>query len=1317
MAFKKIENKELSKLFSKSSRLRNKDRIKLRKIIRKTDRQKEISPEDIENLSKEFNKAEDNFQNIKNSIPKITFDENLPINTKRDEIKDLIINNQVVIIAGETGSGKTTQIPKICLEAGRGLKGEIACTQPRRIAAVSVSERIAEELGQSIGDSVGYKIRFGEKRSKNTVVKIMTDGILLAETLSDKYLDSYDTIIIDEAHERSLNIDFILGFLSNLIKKRKDLKLIITSATIDTEKFSKAFDNAPIIEVSGRMYPVETIYLPPEVSDNKNEEPDLSKLAADSVDLLNNEEPGDILIFMPTENDIIETMEKLKGRKDNKTTILPLYARLPAHMQQKVFKPVSGRKIVISTNVAETSLTIPGIKYVIDTGLARIPKYIASSRTTSLLVSPISKSSADQRMGRCGRVSNGICIRLYSEENYNERPRFTLPEILRSNLADVLLKMTALKLGNIKDFPFIDRPESKNINDGYNLLTELDAIRETKKPGFYKLTATGEQMSKIPLDPKLSRMLIMASHLGCLDEVAVIVSGLTANDPREYPEDAKEKALQAQRIFVDPISDFMTLLNIWEKYKKESQNKFSTGATGKFSKKYFMSFRRLKEWRDLYSQIKDILFEEKIKDINLNISKSIEKNQDVSPAYEAIHKSILSGYLSNIAVKTEKNFFKAAKNREVMIFPGSGIFNKTKDWIVSAEIVETSRLFARTAGYIKPEWAAETGSQLLKQNIFDPHYEKDSGRVVAYAQKSLFGLVLVADEKVSYGKINRDDASRIFISQALLTGEIKNPPEFLKKNIRLADEITDLEERLRKRDILVSEDAVIDFYEKRIPGVFDIRTLRNIVRKKGDKFLLMKKQDLMNYDPENTIKDDFPDFLEVGEEKFKFSYSFNPGEKNDGVTISIPAQKAAAVSKEHLEPVVPGLLKEKIEAVLRGLPKKYRTAMNPIREKAEIIHRELKPDNKPLAMNLSKFIKKRFNINIPPRDIADVEVSDHLKMRIELTDAKGSRIKVSRNPLILKTIDNSNLPDSKKITKFKNDFQKQDIKEFQTIPKIVKVYPDMPNSPVFYPGYQAVDNSINLKLFKTKQEADNSNISGVKEFYLRKFPTEIKNLKKQVKLKNINKNLFSLFQKKEDIEKGLFDSIINEVFCKNIKDEAEFTEYADKVKAERRLNFLTQEKMENTISTLENYFETMEFLKSLEAKYFSTKLILELILDCQKNLREIVPLNFYSLYSKDEIARLPKYIKALQIRSQRGIAGPAKDSQKRKTIEKLQAKLKILLGELSENSSNEKKNLIEEFFWDIEELKVSVFAQELKTSYPVSEKKLEKKFMEIAKMI
>ena len=698
----------------------------------------------------------------------------LPITAKKEEIIAAIREHSVVIISGETGSGKTTQIPKFCLAADRGIDGRIGCTQPRRIAAITVAERIAEEIGEAPGQSVGYKIRFTDKTGPDAYIKIMTDGMLLAETQGDPFLRAYDTLIIDEAHERSLNIDFILGILKTLVRKRADLKLIITSATIDTEKFSRAFDNAPIIEVSGRTYPVELRYAPG-ASDDELSHMEKAALAVDR--LIAESRTGDILVFMPTEGDIRETIELIEGRNHRGITVLPLFARLSAADQHRVFSTPVGRKIIVATNIAETSLTIPGIKYVVDTGLARISQYNPRTRTTGLPVTSISRSSADQRMGRCGRVANGVCVRLFPEEDYLERPRFTKPEILRANLAEVILRMISLNLGNISAFPFLDMPPGPSIQDGFNLLFELGAITQAAAPAKGKkqpaspvvLTEKGKLMAAMPIDPRLSCMLIEAAAQKCLPEVLIIAAALSIQDPRERPAEKAAEADRAHARFKDPTSDFVTLLNIWKAYqeawkqnRKCGNSRNSAGkvlypsgecANGAIFTASFNPLWKRPTCRPLFPPTKKPASTEK------------NSNREFGEAYEKIHKSILSGFLSNIAIKKEGNIYQAAKDRQAMLFPGSGLFNQSRQWIVAAEMVETSRLFARMAAHIDPAWLEAIGRDRCKYTYFDPHWERSRGNVVASEQVSLFGLIIVPAKSILYGRIRPEEASDIFIQK------------------------------------------------------------------------------------------------------------------------------------------------------------------------------------------------------------------------------------------------------------------------------------------------------------------------------------------------------------------------------------------------------------------------------------------------------------------------------------------------------------------------------------------------------------------------
>ncbi len=746
------------------------------------------------------------------NLPKPHFNKNLPIFLKKDEIISSILKNRVVIIAGETGSGKTTQIPQFCLAAGRGINGIIGCTQPRRIAAIYVAKRIALELKTDLSKAVGYKIRFSDKTDKNSYIKIMTDGILLAELQKDSLLYQYDTIIVDEAHERSLNIDFTLGILKTLLKKRKDLKVIITSATIDTEKFSKAFDNAPVIEASGRTFPVETRYMPAV----KEEDADYVDMAVKAVNRIEMESRfGDILIFMPTEADIKETCARLQ-RNSTTNIIMPLYARLAGASQKGVFERFDKRKIIAATNIAETSITIEGIKYVVDTGFARILKYNPATQISSLPIDRISKSSAEQRKGRCGRVENGICIRLYSEENYNSRPLYTLPEILRSNLADVILKMLFLRLGDIYKFPFIDAPDAKRIKDGFKLLSDLGAIKPAGKK--YMLSEKGALMAKMPIDVRLAAILIESFQTQSEEEALIIVSALSGRDPRERPLEKTEQADAAHKKFTDADSDFVSYLNIWKRYSEAFESDRSKSqikkTKAKFCRANFLSFKRMLEWEDIYFQITTMIKANKIKIKPEDCKTTNKKDKKFSDKYQAIHKALLSGFLSNIAVKKEKNIYKAAKDKEVMIFPGSALFNKAKEWVVSAEFVKTSAVFARINGNIDPQWLEEIFADKCKYSYYSPHWEKKRGEVIAYKKTILNGLVISEGKKVSYGKINPAEASEIFIRSALIEKDIEDNFEFLRHNKSLENNIIEMENRLRRKDIMAPEESIYNFYAK-----------------------------------------------------------------------------------------------------------------------------------------------------------------------------------------------------------------------------------------------------------------------------------------------------------------------------------------------------------------------------------------------------------------------------------------------------------------------------------------------------------------------
>jgi len=1262
----------------------------------------------------------------KQNLPRLTYNPDLPITDKKNEIIDLILKNQVLIISGETGSGKTTQIPKFCIAAGRGIDGKIGCTQPRRIAATTVARRIAEELGEELGRSVGYKIRFKDKTGVDSFIKIMTDGILLAETRNDKYLNEYDTIIVDEAHERSLNIDFILGVLKTLLKKRKNLKVIITSATIDTEKFSKAFDNAPVIEVSGRMYPVDVQYFGMEQETEGSDERTHVEMAAFAVDKLQKKSLyGDIIVFMPTEQDIRETCEILEGRNYKSAIILPLYARLSSSEQSKVFSRLAGRKIIVATNIAETSITIPGIKYVIDTGLARISRYNPRSRATSLPVVAISRSSADQRKGRCGRVENGICIRLYSEQDFLSRTLFTPPEILRANLAEVILRMIALKLGNIEDFSFIDRPAARSIRDGFDLLLELGAIkpvkraRKSKEGNVFLLTEKGRLMAQMPVDPRLSRMLVEANQEGCLNEVVVIASALSIQDPRERPVEKSREADQMHALFRDPLSDFITLLNIWEKYHVVRQKEKSTNRMKKFCKKHYLSFKRIREWRDIHAQIAAILQEFGVRGQGSGKANNSEQ-EFYSKQYEAIHKSILSGFLSNIAVKKEKNIFQAAKGKEVMIFPGSGLFNKAKTWIVAAEMVETSRLFARTVANIDSRWLEALGKNQCKYTYLKPHWERSRGEVVACEQVSLYGLIIVPERPISYGRINPGEASEIFIRSALVEGDIREPLPFMEHNRRLIDEISSMENRLRKRDILISDEDIFAFYHKRLEGIYDIRTLKQHLKKRGtDVFLRMKKDDLLRYFPDEEELSLFPDKITLGTHRFQCNYSFEPGSRDDGLTIKVPSALAATVPAESVEWLVPGLYREKISALIKSLPKDYRKQLVPVANTADIIANEMPEESTSLIAALSKFILGRFRVDIPPSIWSEAQLPDHLKMRISITGPKGEVISSGRDKTILSR-NISGMADQDKIDEFECAKKEREIInitkwDFGDLPDTITITGKHGTKWVVYPGLESENKSIKLRLSRKRDKAVESHKKGVAALFAIYFSKDLKFLKKSLILPKDKKKIANYFGGAKIFEQRLYVSIINRLFCRNIRTEDEFYSYAGSTGPD--IIKKGQELINKILPVLEVYHETRSAICNLENAGKPGSNTAQFFDSIRNELSRLVPERFVDLYNNERLTHITRYIKAIGIRAQRASINFEKDELKAKKLKIYINRLNEILKQLSSSVSEEKKKAIEEYFWLIEEYKVSVFAQELKTALPVSEKKLDKKLKEIERMV
>jgi len=1233
----------------------------------------------------------------------------LPIVSRKGEIVRAIQKHPVVIISGETGCGKSTQIPKMCLEAGRGRHGRIACTQPRRIAAITIAARIASEMGDPAGRAVAYKIRFDDRTTRDTRVKILTDGMLLAETQSDHRLREYDTLIIDEAHERSLNIDFLLGIVHTLLPARPELKLIITSATLDIEKFRRAFDDAPVLQVGGRMYPVEVEYRPPAPEDIEDGESDYVESAVKAVEHLRRDRPpGDVLVFMPTEQDILETCEILEGKRFSGVAILPMFARLPASELGRAYT-VTGPKIVVATNVAETSLTIPRIKYVVDTGLARIAQYLPGSRVNSLPIRPISQSSADQRKGRCGRVQAGVCVRLYSEDDCAARPRFTPPEILRANLAEVVLRMIDLKLGPPLKFPFVDRPHPKNVEDGYEALVELGAIRRLGEEVV--LTDNGRLMARMPLDPRISRILIEARGEGCLGEAAVIAAALSIRDPRERPPD---KAVQADAMhapFRHPDSDFLTLLQIWDRFHGGWDKALSHSQKRKFCHDHFLSFPRMREWVFVHNEILEILEEMRLP---FGPAPSGEKREFDKARYAAVHKSVVSGYLSNIAVHKDRNIYTAAKSREVMIFPGSTLFGKNVSWIVAAEMVKTSRLFARTAARVSPEWLEALGGELCRYSYSGERWDKKRGEGVAEEKVTLFGLEIVAGRAVPYGRVDPEAAHRLFVRAALLGGEVRESFGFLTHNLALRRDIEAVEKKLRRRDYLVSDETIAAFYSRRLEGIFDIRGLKERIRRcGGDAFLKMTREDLLRALPNEGELACFPDAVSFSGKTFSVTYAFAPGEEADGATLNVPMALLNRVAPEPLEWGVAGQFAEKIEAMIKGLPKRYRKLLVPANEKAEVIVRDMPRGEGSLFDALHRFVKQRFRADVPPAEWARADIPKHLKMRMALLDGQGKAVAASRDFEELrrqrKEAARAAASDPGVWARGRENWERTGINRWDcgTLPEMISIGPGA----VAFPGLEAAGGSVNIRLFKTQDEARRAHVQGVETLLLLKFAKDLKFMERHLGLPVEYQRTALYFGGKAALEKMLLDALRLDVFRKNIRSEEEFKSYGETVVGQlfERAHILWSA----VKPVLDAYQAVRASLYVIEQARAANKAVIAVCAEIRTELEKLIPADFPVRVGIDRLPHLARYIEALGLRAERAQNDPEKDKRKEAQAEVFVQTLAKLGKELDPDSSPEKREAVEEFRWLVEEFKVSLFAPELKTAVPVSPQRLSRRLKEI----
>ncbi|TMO41802.1 MULTISPECIES: ATP-dependent RNA helicase HrpA [unclassified Pseudoalteromonas] len=1226
------------------------------------------------------------------ALPKVTYPEQLPVSQKKDDIKQAIANNQVVIIAGETGSGKTTQIPKMCLELGRGVDGYIGHTQPRRLAARSVANRIAEEMQCELGQQVGFKIRFSDQVSDNSYIKLMTDGILLAEIQQDRYLNQYDTIIIDEAHERSLNIDFILGYLKNLLPKRPDLKVIITSATIDPERFSKHFDNAPIIEVSGRTFPVEVRYRPTTEINKDEMEADGDQLQGifDAVDELCDEGPGDILIFMNGEREIRDTADALSKRNLKGTDVLPLYSRLSNAEQNRIFAPHSRRHIILATNVAETSLTVPGIRYVIDPGTARISRYSYRTKVQRLPIEPISQASANQRKGRCGRIEAGICIRLYSEEDFNSRPEFTDPEILRTNLASVILQMLGLGLGDMQQFPFVQAPDSRNINDGLTLLEELEAIKPAKRHKKTELTKSGRSLSRLPVDPRLAKMVLTADGLGALREVIIIVAALSIQDPRERPQEKRGAADEKHGRFDDPDSDFIAFLNLWN-YLEEQQSELSNSQFRKLCQKDFLAYMRIREWQDIVYQLSTVCNEMGMK-ATTNVADS-----------DRIHQSLLSGMLSHIGFKDEKQIYKGARNSQFHIFPGSGLFKKSPKWIMAAELVETSKLYARINARIDLKWVEGFAQHLVKRSYSEPHWEKKPGAVIAFEQQTLYGLLIVNKRRCVYSNIDPKVSRELFIRTALVEQELGQNEGFLQYNQELIEDIQVLENKSRRRDILVDEQTLFEFYDKKIPQDVNNRAAFNKwwkgQKQKDKRFLHMSREELMQHGADHVTEFDYPDTWQQENLLLPLAYHFDPGQAVDGVAVQIPVALLNQVQETGFDWHIPAFRHELICALIKSLPKTIRRNFVPAPNYADAVLAAIEPMQGNLIDAISTRLLRMTGVRVEP-DAWDLStLAPHLRLQFEVRDENDKLLARGLNLTKLKAQLQGKVTDTLSKVADKG-IEKADLTEWS--------FGELPSSYVkkqgqyeikAFPALVDKKDSAAVELFDNEHKAQQAHQQGLRRLVLLNVPSPIKYLQQNLPNKSKLGLYFNPFGKVNDLIDDCIAAAVDSLLTKygNIRTAEAFEKAKEQIRGE----------LGDTVVEIATQVEQVLSIAHGLNKRMKGRVDLTMITahgDIKSQLQSLVFKGFVSQHGAAKMTDLIRYLKAIERRLEKLPVDPNRDRLCVLELEKVAEQYQKLTNKIPKGMPVPEE--ISNIFWMQQELRVSLFAQTLGTPYPVSAKRV-----------
>ncbi len=1248
-------------------------------------------------------------------LPRPEFQGDLPVNERRDDIADLIRKNQVVIVCGETGSGKTTQLPKICLDLGLGARGLIGHTQPRRLAARSVATRLAQELKTQVGAGVGVKIRFQDRSTPESWVKLMTDGILLAESQSDPYLNAYEAIIIDEAHERSLNIDFLLGYLKQLLGKRPDLKLIITSATIDAERFAQHFSRhgrpAPVIEVSGRLYPVEIRYRPVEDIDKKDDERDLYDAIVDAADEVARLGSGDILVFLPGEREIREAAEALRKHalarpglsSAHAPEILPLFSRLSAGDQDRIFKPSGGqRRIVLATNVAETSLTVPGIRYVIDTGLARVKRYSYRNKVEQLQIEKIAQAAARQRAGRCGRVAAGVCIRLYDEADFNARPPFTDPEILRSSLAGVILRMKSLRLTDVESFPFIEPPPAKAIADGYALLQELGALGEDNV-----LTAIGQALARLPLDPRIGRMLVAARDLGCLKEVMVIAAGLSAQDPRERPQDRQQAADEKHKLFTDEKSEFLSWWKLWNWFQNAVEHKKSNKQLVDSCHAQFLSYLRLREWREVHGQL------------HAMVTELGWKESELPGGYDAIHQALLAGLLGNLGCKAdESGYYLGARGIRYLIHPSSPLQKKAGKWVMAAEITETTRLFGRCVARIEPEWLEKVGAHLVKRSYFDAHWEKKSMQVAGWERTTLYGVVINPKRRIHYGPLAPAEAREIFIRQGLVGEEIdegfaRRWP-FFQHNQKLIREIEHLEHKQRRQDVLVDDELIFAFYDHLIPeGIHNGATFdhwRKEAERDDGKLLFLSKDDLMRHSAAGVTTEAFPHHLKVGGVDYALSYHFEPGSPRDGVTLTLPLAQLNQIPVLRMEWLVPGLLKEKLVQLIKTLPQKIRAKVVPVPEFVEeflsaVAGNERKM-NQGLIAPLIEHILEARGLNargwaVTPDSFRPDALPAHFSMNYRLIDEDGRQLDMNRSLVALRAEwGREAKQEFAELHETPSEFTNLTDWTFGELPELMEV--SVAGQTVLgYPGLSDDGETVSLKVFDSAEEAAAAHRAGLLRLFMLQFRDQVKYFDKNIPGLSQMAMQYMTLGSSDELQKQIV-ALTFERAC--LTEPLPTTPNAFKSRcgdSKARLGLIMQEVCRLVATVLGEWQAVLRKLPVFKAHAAA-------VADIEAQLKRLMGKRFLVDTPFERLQHYPRYFKAIGVRLDKLKANPARDAQLMAEYGPLWANYERRAIQLAKLGTLDPQ--IEQFRWLLEELRVGLFAQELRTPVPVSTKRLQKQW-------